>query len=104
MSLKDLGFRYVFQNEKFSWLHPANINPNSVDCTDMPDAEFELFVENNELRLALKRLASAADVYAADQSMADDPQCGLTQPITVNQGNELSKALKKAWEFLEAYF
>ena len=98
--LKDLGYRYIYQDSKFRWIPPTEINDNSIDCTDMPDAEFELFVENIELRSTLKRLAMIAEVYAADQSEAPDPRCGLVQPITIDDANNLNQALKNAWEIL----
>jgi hypothetical protein len=53
------------------------------------------------LRDALRRLARAADVYAADQRTATDPQCGSTQPITVADGEELITALREAWGVLD---
>lgn len=45
MSLQDEGFRFVWQNQEFNWVHPAEITEGVVDCTDMNDAEFEAFVK-----------------------------------------------------------
>jgi hypothetical protein len=53
------------------------------------------------LRDALCRLACAADVYAAEQSTATDPRCGLVQPVTVADGVDLLAALREAWEVLD---
>ena len=46
MSLKDQGFRFIYVNGAFCWLHPAEIQipADVVDCTDMSDEEFDLFV------------------------------------------------------------
>jgi hypothetical protein len=55
----------------------------------------------DRLREALRRLAWAADGYAADQSRATDPRCGLVQPVTVADGVELLAALREAWEVLD---
>lgn len=51
---------------------------------------------------ALRRLYEAADVYAALQDSASDPRCGITQPITVADGEELIAALCDALEILQA--
>lgn len=44
MTLKDQGFRFVCRDGKFDWLHPADIKPGDIDCTDMDDVQFEEFV------------------------------------------------------------
>lgn len=49
----------------------------------------------------LKRLANASDTYAADQSGATDSRCGLVQPISVEEGIELCRALEEAWKHIE---
>lgn len=61
------------------------------------EARAELEGDNKRLRAALVALAEAADVYAADQSGATDPRCGVQQPISVAEGEELLAALKAAW-------
>ena len=43
MTLKDEGFRFILRGEAFNWIHPADVQPGDVDCTDMDDAEFLLF-------------------------------------------------------------
>jgi len=45
---------------------------------------------------ALARLVDAADAYSADQSGATDKRCGLVQPITVAEGQELNDAMAAA--------
>ena len=50
MDLKDQGFRFVKREEFFAWVHPTEVLPDDVDCSDMSDAEFELFVLENESR------------------------------------------------------
>lgn len=45
---------------------------------------------------AIELLLDAADAYAADQSRAKDPRCGLVQPITVAEANALNDAMKFA--------
>jgi hypothetical protein len=49
----------------------------------------------------LKRLAEAADAYAADQSTATDPRCGIVQPVTVEQAEALNQALQEAWALIK---
>ena len=57
-------------------------------------------VDQITLRI-LKRLADAADAYAADQSGATDSRCGLVQPISVREGIELCNALEDAWKHID---
>lgn len=45
MSLQDEGFRFVLQDGEFNWVHPALLKPEAMDCTDMPEKEFNAFVE-----------------------------------------------------------
>ena len=45
----------------------------------------------------LWRLADAAEVYSADQSMALNPHLGRVQLITVTEGEELNAALKAVY-------
>ena len=54
------------------------------------------------LEAALIRLANAADAYAADQAGATDSRCGLVQPISVAEGEELLAALEQASTALAA--
>lgn len=50
MTLQDQGFRYVMRGSVFTWVHPTEVLPTDVDCSDMSDAEFEAFVQSNESR------------------------------------------------------
>lgn len=45
----------------------------------------------------LRALAMAADVLSADQAAATDPRCGLVQPVSVAECEELNAALRAAW-------
>lgn len=58
--------------------------------------------EEPGLREALSRLVDAAGVYGADQSGAEDSRCGLVQPISVKEGNELNDAIVQALSALAA--
>ena len=51
---------------------------------------------------ALRRLYDAADAYVACQDRATDERCGLVQPITVADGNELMAAQCEALEILQS--
>ena len=51
---------------------------------------------------ALRRLYEAADVYVACQDRATDERCGLVQPITVADGNELIAAQCEALAILQS--
>lgn len=51
---------------------------------------------------ALRRLYEAADIYVACQDRATDERCGLVQPITVADGNELIAAQCEALEILQS--
>lgn len=42
--LRDQGFRFVYRKGAFLWAHPTTLLADDVDCTDMTDEEFELFV------------------------------------------------------------
>jgi hypothetical protein len=53
-----------------------------------------------KLAKALMRLHDAAEAFAADQSESRDERCGLVQPVTVSECEELNQALKAAWELL----
>jgi hypothetical protein len=61
------------------------------------DKEIQPLVE------ALEKLAYAADAHIADQCGATDSRCGLTQPITVAEGQALVDAHKQAFELLAAH-
>jgi hypothetical protein len=54
-----------------------------------------------ELKKALADLHDAAGEYAADQSGATDPRCGITQPVTVEDAEALNHAINKAAALLE---
>lgn len=45
MSLEAEGFRFVLQDGEFGWVHPNLLKPEAVDLTDMPEPEFNAFVE-----------------------------------------------------------
>lgn len=45
MNLQEKGYRFLWQDGVFGWVHPACIKEGSVDCTDMPDDEFAEFIE-----------------------------------------------------------
>lgn len=60
-----------------------------------------LRTENAALRDALTTLEYAADPFLADQSRAQDPRCGLTQPVSVADCEALNAAVKGAREVLE---
>lgn len=46
MTLKDEGDRFVYNSKSnlYTWLHPAMIKDEHIDCTDMDDCSFEIFV------------------------------------------------------------
>lgn len=46
MTLRDQGFRFVKRGADFKWVHPADVQPSDVDCSDMSDDEFTVFVAN----------------------------------------------------------
>lgn len=54
-----------------------------------------------DLEKVMRRLVNVADEYAADQSRAPSPACGLVQPIDVATGEELCNALRLARITLE---
>lgn len=60
-----------------------------------------LAAENKALREALGQLHDSASEYGADQSGANDPRCGVVQPITVADGEALNDALRCAAALLE---
>lgn len=39
------GFRFVHREKTWLWVHPNLLRSSDIDCTDMPDDEFESFVE-----------------------------------------------------------
>lgn len=54
MTLKDKGFRFVYRlgygrefGCDYTWSHPAELQPTDVDCTDMSDDDFQLFVQSH---------------------------------------------------------
>lgn len=44
MNLKDQGYRFVYVDGAYRWVHPLEVPANAVDCTDMGDDEFAQFV------------------------------------------------------------
>lgn len=52
--------------------------------------------EARRLRAAMARLADAADAFLADQAGATHPLCGLVQPVTVAECEELTAAVEAA--------
>ncbi len=48
MSLEAEGFRFVLQDGEFGWVHPNLLKPEAIDLTDMPEREFNAFVEFRE--------------------------------------------------------
>ena len=61
----------------------------------MPELEL-LISQRDAERAARKALQDAADVFAADQSRAPHPACGLVQPVTVDDCEALNAALALA--------
>lgn len=47
MNLRDQGFRFVFRAGRYLWAHPSEGQQQDIDCTDMPDDKFAVFVEKN---------------------------------------------------------
>jgi len=64
------------------------------------DDAIKCIEQSNTLTKTLTRLHNAADAFAADQSDTRDERCGLVQPVTVAECEELNQALKAAWELL----
>jgi len=67
------GFRFALQNGVFAWAHPALLGPSAIDCTDMPDDQFEALVRSVE---AAKVLATAHD-KAAPRRFTGEPVTGF---------------------------
>jgi hypothetical protein len=68
-------------------------------------------MEANEYKSAASKMAEAlgsliyvVEDYSADQSYADDPRCGLVQPIDVETGNKLNIALVTGRAALADYY
>ncbi len=70
-------------------------------CPNAPAIALALRQRVQALEAALMELGSAAEVYAADQSRATDQRCGLVQPVTVAEANELNAAILEARRVLE---
>jgi len=48
MNLQEQGFRLMCRGTRdFQWVHPADIQPGHLDCTDMSDTEFEQLVASH---------------------------------------------------------
>lgn len=58
-------------------------------------------VKEIELEAALRRLANAADVFRALQDAAIDERCGIVQPVTVADCQELYDAVDDAFDTLK---
>ena len=41
MNLQEQGFRFVLRGVAGAWMHPEEMRPGDLDCTDMSDEEFE---------------------------------------------------------------
>jgi hypothetical protein len=54
----------------------------------------------SEVLQALQRLTSAADVFIATQTGAH-PACGIRQPVTRAEAQELNDAVEAAWKVLD---
>lgn len=48
MTLRDQGFRFVKRGADFKWVHPADVQPRDVDCSDMNDDEFSELVARQQ--------------------------------------------------------
>jgi hypothetical protein len=98
------------KNQKtIEFLQRYNKWQRGVKRIDMPsptligiaiDDAIKCIEQRNALAKALMRLHDAADAFAADQSGARDERCGLVQPVSVAECEELNQALKAAWELL----
>ena len=44
MTLRAQGFRFIKRGADFKWIHPAEVQPSDVDCSDMSDDDFAAFV------------------------------------------------------------
>lgn len=47
MTLQQQGHRFTFHAGIYTWTHPALMTAEHVDCTDMDNDLFAVFVENN---------------------------------------------------------
>lgn len=72
------------------------LDEDGIVADDLTLADARLLAHGRELVAACERLEEAADLYAADQSRATDPRCGLVQPITVAEAEELNEAIRQA--------
>jgi hypothetical protein len=43
-TLKDLGMRFVNRGERWLWVYPELMEPEDIDCTDLPDDDLERLV------------------------------------------------------------
>lgn len=48
MSLKEEGYRFIYQDGLWSWQHPAIVKPGAIDATDLDDEAFEALVAAQE--------------------------------------------------------
>jgi len=80
----------------------TNNTPPTQPDAQQPSCEGLDGANCSRLLNALRRLYEAADVYVACQDRATDERCGLVQPITVAEGNELIAAQCEALEILQS--
>lgn len=60
----------------------------------------EVCEERDVLRKHLIALLEAIDPFLASQEKATDPRCGLVQPVSVQQCNELNDVFNAASKFV----
>lgn len=56
---------------------------------------------DKEALTLMRELLDAIDPFLANQSGATDPRCGLVQPVTVQDCEELNAIVAKSWKYLE---
>lgn len=71
-----------------------------IRCQNEMEHQSRLFMDmkaqRDTLLSTLRGLFYAADVFAADQTRAPHPSCGMVQPVSVEEGEQLNAALKAA--------
>lgn len=70
-------------------------------CSENRKALEALQTEREKLEKALDQLHDAAGEFSADQSIAADPRCAVTQPVTVEDAHALNAALSVAAALLK---
>lgn len=71
-------------------------------CYVVHEVKRDAWAREKTLRGLLVELIDAVEPYEADQSGATDPRCGEVQPITVEEGLALCRALSTARAYLYA--